>query len=133
MTLVRIHPPPWRKLGFIGLELLPRAGSHHELSSDHFPACFPIESSIVYDERYRIYPRVVSDECKPAVGHGSELVLVLNESVVIKLIFINRALLVKGDGVARSQFLDWDDRLFHLFYFDFSLNMSLEGIEEKAV
>jgi hypothetical protein len=89
MTLVRIHPPPWRKLGFFGLELLPRAGSHHELSSDHFPAFFPVESCIVYDERYRIYPRIVSDECKPTVGHGPELVLVLNEAVVIKLIFIN--------------------------------------------
>lgn len=83
MTLVRIHPPTWRKLTFFGLKLFPATGFDHKLPCYHLPSFLPVYSCVEDKNRYGIDSCVIPNQSKPTICHCPEFILVLNETVII--------------------------------------------------
>lgn len=130
--MIGIHSPPNRKFVIL-FQLRPASLFYHKLPSNLRPSLLPINSCIEYLDSDFIDSSIVSYEAKPTVSHSSKFVFILNEAIIIKFIFIERSLLIKGDWIGGSQLLNWYHRLFNFFDFDVSFNMSFKSIEKETI
>ena len=133
MRLIRIHSPSRLQLPLPLLQNIPTDLFHHKLSCNFIPSFLPVYPCIKYDDCNWINPCVISDQSKPTVCHCSEFVLELDESIVIKFVFIECSLLVECYWVGRAQLLEGNYCLFYLLHFGFALYVTFEWTQEKAV
>jgi len=132
VRLIRIHCPPCRK--FVSLfQFSPACFFYHKLSSNLCPTLLPINPCIKNLNSDVINSSVISYQSKPTGGHSPKFVFILNKTIIIKFIFIERSLLIKDDWIGGSQFFYWYDRLFYSFDFGISLNMPFKCIEKETI
>lgn len=131
--LVGVHGPAHREVELLLLELGPTATPHHELPRDLAPPLLPVQPGVVDEHCYLIDSSVVSNKGEPAAGHSSELVLVLDESVVVEFVLVDGALLVEGDGVVLAELVQGDHIFLHPLHLHLALNVPLEGRQEETV
>lgn len=103
------------------------------MSCDLAPALLPIQPGIVDQDSNIVDAGVVAHQGEPTIGHGSELVLVLDETVIVELVLVDGALVVCSYRVVLAQLLHWDNCVRHSFYLDLTLEVSLERSEEETI
>ena len=133
MRLIWVHSPSWLQLAFFDFQFVPFHLFDHKLSRDFVPSFLPINPCVKDNDSYRIYPCVVSDESKPAICHCSEFILELNQTIVIQLILVKCSLLIKLNWIVWTQLLQGNYLFFYFLYFRFTLYVSFERTQEKAV
>lgn len=88
VRLVRVCAPSSHWLETFRLQCRPVAFLDHELTGHFVPALLPIQASVEDDDDHVIHAHIAANECEPAAGHGSELILVLDEPIVVKFILV---------------------------------------------
>lgn len=134
MRLVWISGPAVESFESLSLEISPLSFLDHELPGDFVPSFFPIEPGVKDHDCNLIDSNIASDECKPiAFSHGPKFILILYESIVIKLIFIERSLFVEPHLILGTQFVHWNHISRTSFHFERSLHFAFEGRDEETV
>lgn len=102
MRLIMVHSESVYSFESFGFKLTPCLLLDQELSCDFVPPLLPVDSCVQYLHSHLINSGIQPYECKPAVCHCSELIIVLNKSIVIKFIFIEYTLVVELHLVLRA-------------------------------
>ena len=101
MGLVWIRAPFSTELKAMFFNIIPFCLLHHELPPYFVLSLFPVNSRIQDHDNYVIHSDVASDESKPILSHTSELILILDETIIIEFIFVKGTLLIELDLVLR--------------------------------
>lgn len=133
MRLVRVHSPSGREFKSSLLEVFPTGSFNLELAGHFLPSFLPVETSVIDQHSHCINSSVVANEGEPAVCHSSELVFILNQSVVIELVLIEAALMIESNGVSWAKFLDRNYWFLNSFNLHVSADMPFGRSEEEAI
>lgn len=133
MRLMRISTPCSTELKTFLFYFTPFWLSNHELSAYFLPPLLPVNPGIKNHDYHIINSNVAANQAKPIFLHASKLVLILNESIIVKFIFIQWTLMIKLYLILRTQLVQWYHWLLYSLYVCISTYMSLKGSHIKAI
>ena len=133
VRLVRVHCPSTFEVEFLLQKLFVSVLLYHELSSHLIPSLFPINTRVQNDNCHIVNSGVHPDKSEPTILHSPEFVVVDYQSVVVKLVFIHRPLLIKLNRILRAEFMDWNHVLFDSLYFRIALYVPFERTDKETV
>ncbi len=133
MRLVRVHRPSMLEIILLFFHFGPSVLLDHELPRHLVPPLFPVNSGVQNQDRHIVNPSVHSYQPKPTALHRPELVIIHDQSIVVQLVFIDRALVVKLDRVLWSEFINRDYGLFCFLYLNLPRNVAFEWSDKEAI
>lgn len=134
VRLMRIGCPSIQSIKAFSLQVCPFALFDHELSSNLVPSWLPVDAGVKDHDVDFVDSHIAADQGEPVpIGHCSEFILVLDQTIIIQLVLVEGPLLVESHLVVLAKLLQGDYWVIASLGFELTLHFAFERRNEEAV